>query len=82
MPVDPKPYKLNLDEFIASATSTPAELHPFFDAFRTLYNKKCVQEFVPWPRDSMPIPLFQAMAPIDPQAVCVPRRSNFVLVPG
>ncbi|KAF7295172.1 Saccharopine dehydrogenase [Mycena indigotica] len=41
MSVDPKPYKLNLDEFIATATSaTPSELHPFFDDFRVLYNKK------------------------------------------
>ncbi|KAJ7074388.1 hypothetical protein C8F01DRAFT_1100341 [Mycena amicta] len=41
MSVDPKPYKLNLDEFIATANSTtPQELHPFFDNFRVLYNKK------------------------------------------
>ncbi|KAJ7273374.1 hypothetical protein C8J57DRAFT_1129200 [Mycena rebaudengoi] len=42
MAVDaPKPYKLNLDTFIATAVSqTPQDLHPFFDAFRVLYNKK------------------------------------------
>nr|GAT57585.1 predicted protein [Mycena chlorophos] len=34
-------YKLNLDEFIAKAnSSTPPDLHPFFDSFRTLYTKK------------------------------------------
>ncbi|KAJ7093104.1 hypothetical protein C8R44DRAFT_835487 [Mycena epipterygia] len=42
MSIDPpKPYKLNLDDFIATALSaTPQELHPFFDSFRVLYNKK------------------------------------------
>ncbi|KAF9007150.1 hypothetical protein BDQ17DRAFT_261781 [Cyathus striatus] len=36
-----KPPKLVLDEFIAAALSnTPAELHPFFESFRTLYTKK------------------------------------------
>jgi len=40
MSVDPsKPY--NLDEFVATALSaTPQELHPFFNDFRVLYNKK------------------------------------------
>jgi 26S proteasome regulatory subunit N9 len=44
MAVDPpKPFKLNLDDFIATALSaTPSELHPFFDNFRVLYNKKSV----------------------------------------
>ncbi|KAJ6618236.1 hypothetical protein B0H10DRAFT_2164166 [Mycena sp. CBHHK59/15] len=42
MSVDPpKLYKLNLDDFIATALSaTPQELHPLFDDFRDLYNKK------------------------------------------
>ncbi|KAJ7771841.1 hypothetical protein B0H16DRAFT_1410471 [Mycena metata] len=41
MAVDPPKFKLNLDDFIATALSTtPQELHPFFDSFRTLYNKK------------------------------------------
>ncbi|KAJ7756770.1 hypothetical protein DFH07DRAFT_819878 [Mycena maculata] len=42
MAVDaPKAFRLNLDEFIATALSaTPLELHPFFDSFRVLYTKK------------------------------------------
>lgn len=44
MDVDaPKPFKLNLDEFIATAlSSTPPELHPFFESFKTLYTRKYV----------------------------------------
>ncbi|KAI6163982.1 hypothetical protein EDD17DRAFT_407931 [Pisolithus thermaeus] len=35
------PPKLVLDEFITKAlTSTPTELHPFFEAFRNLYTRK------------------------------------------
>ncbi|KAF9221772.1 hypothetical protein BS17DRAFT_710469 [Gyrodon lividus] len=35
------PPKLVLDEFIAKAlSSTPAELHPFFEAFNNLYTRK------------------------------------------
>ncbi|KIY66145.1 hypothetical protein CYLTODRAFT_444888 [Cylindrobasidium torrendii FP15055 ss-10] len=42
MEVDaPKPFKLNLDQFIATAlSSTPPELHPFFESFKTLYTRK------------------------------------------
>ncbi|KAH7911865.1 hypothetical protein BJ138DRAFT_1149655 [Hygrophoropsis aurantiaca] len=43
MPVDtPKPPpKLELDEFIATAlSSTPADLHPFFESFSKLYTRK------------------------------------------
>ncbi|KAF8963313.1 hypothetical protein BDZ97DRAFT_1043520 [Flammula alnicola] len=37
----PTPPKLVLDDFIATALSaTPAELHPFFESFRTLYTRK------------------------------------------
>jgi len=37
----PAPPKLVLDEFVALALSnTPADLHPFFESFRTLYTKK------------------------------------------
>ncbi|KAL1740501.1 hypothetical protein HDZ31DRAFT_47385 [Schizophyllum fasciatum] len=36
-----KPYKLDLDQFIATAVSaTPAELHAYFQSFQTLYNRK------------------------------------------
>ena len=47
MAVDPtKPYKLDLDQFIATAVSaTPAELHPYFQSFQTLYNRKYVTEY-------------------------------------
>jgi 26S proteasome regulatory subunit N9 len=42
VPVElPKPPKLDLDEFIASALSaTPSELHPFFQSFSDLYTRK------------------------------------------
>ncbi|RDB18179.1 putative 26S proteasome regulatory subunit rpn9 [Hypsizygus marmoreus] len=42
MAVDaPKPPKLVLDEFVATALSgTPAELHPYFESFRTLHTRK------------------------------------------
>ncbi|KAF9468438.1 hypothetical protein BDZ94DRAFT_1154026 [Collybia nuda] len=42
MAVDaPKPPKLVLDEFIAAALSgTPAELHPYFESFRTYHTRK------------------------------------------
>ncbi|OAX34906.1 hypothetical protein K503DRAFT_411159 [Rhizopogon vinicolor AM-OR11-026] len=42
IPVEvPKPQKLNLDEFIATALSaTPAELHPFFQSFSDLHTRK------------------------------------------
>lgn len=37
----PKPPKLNLDEFVATALSaTPAELHPFFESFGKLHTRK------------------------------------------
>ncbi|KAJ7699692.1 hypothetical protein B0H14DRAFT_3119983 [Mycena olivaceomarginata] len=37
----PPPFKLDLDNFIATALSaTPQEIHPFFESFRSLYNKK------------------------------------------
>ncbi|KAJ3508853.1 hypothetical protein NLJ89_g5527 [Agrocybe chaxingu] len=37
----PQPPKLVLDEFIGTALSaTPAELHPLFESFRTLYTRK------------------------------------------
>lgn len=44
MAVDaPKPPKLDLDVFISTALSaTPADLHPYFEAFRTLHTRKCV----------------------------------------
>ena len=35
------PQKLVLDDFIAKAiSSTPPDLHPFFEAFRNLYSRK------------------------------------------
>lgn len=38
------PPKLVLDDFITKAlTSTPPELHPFFEAFGNLYTRKCVR---------------------------------------
>ena len=38
-----QPPKLVLDDFIHTILSrTPAELHPFFESFRTLYTRKCV----------------------------------------
>jgi len=42
MPVElPKPPKLDLDEFIATALSaTPAKLHPFFKSFSKLHTRK------------------------------------------
>lgn len=44
MSVDrPKPPKLNVDEYLTTAlVATPAELHPFFESFRTLHERKCV----------------------------------------
>jgi hypothetical protein len=43
-PPKPPPFKLDLDNFIATALSaTPQEIHPFFESFRSLYNKKSVQ---------------------------------------
>lgn len=34
-------FKLDLDQFIGTALSaTPSELHPYFEAFRTLYTRK------------------------------------------
>ena len=44
MSVDrPKPPKLNIDEYLTTAlAATPAELHPFFESFRTLHERKCV----------------------------------------
>ena len=44
MSVDkPKPPKLNVDEYLTTAlAATPAELHPFFESFRTLHERKCV----------------------------------------
>jgi 26S proteasome regulatory subunit N9 len=37
----PKPPKLDLDEFIATALSaTPAELHPFFQSFSDLHTRR------------------------------------------
>ncbi|KAF4623062.1 hypothetical protein D9613_002313 [Agrocybe pediades] len=37
----PEPPKLVLDKFIAEAiAATPAELHPFFESFKTLYTRK------------------------------------------
>jgi hypothetical protein len=39
----PQPPKFVLDDFIGTALSgTPAELHPFFESFRSLYTRKCV----------------------------------------
>ncbi|KAJ8503310.1 hypothetical protein ONZ45_g10973 [Pleurotus djamor] len=39
MVVDPP--KLDIDDFTSKAiSSTPTELHPFFESFRTLYNRK------------------------------------------
>ncbi|KAF8902866.1 proteasome 26S subunit [Mucidula mucida] len=41
MDIDAPAPKFVLDEFIAAALSgTPAELHPFFESFRTLYTRK------------------------------------------
>ncbi|EIN05732.1 PCI-domain-containing protein [Punctularia strigosozonata HHB-11173 SS5] len=42
MAVDaPKPPKLDIDQFFATALSaTPAELHPYFESFRTLHQRK------------------------------------------
>ncbi|ETW79696.1 hypothetical protein HETIRDRAFT_322407 [Heterobasidion irregulare TC 32-1] len=42
MSVDrPKPPKLNVDEYLTTAlVATPAELHPFFESFRTLHERK------------------------------------------
>jgi hypothetical protein len=44
MAVDaPKPPKLDVDEYLSTAlTSTPAELHPFFEAFKNLHRRKYV----------------------------------------
>jgi 26S proteasome regulatory subunit N9 len=40
-PQQQAPPKFVLDEFISLAIdNTPAELHPFFDSFKTLYTKK------------------------------------------
>ncbi|KAF9539397.1 hypothetical protein CPC08DRAFT_770978, partial [Agrocybe pediades] len=37
----PEPPKLVLDKFIAEAiAATPAELHPLFESFKTLYTRK------------------------------------------
>jgi 26S proteasome regulatory subunit N9 len=37
----PKPPKLDLDEFIATALSaTPAELHSYFQSFSDLHTRK------------------------------------------
>ncbi|OCH87179.1 PCI-domain-containing protein [Obba rivulosa] len=42
MSVDkPKPQKIDVEEYLNVAISvTPAELHPFFESFRTLYSRK------------------------------------------
>ncbi|KAF5343935.1 hypothetical protein D9758_012143 [Tetrapyrgos nigripes] len=40
-PAAPAPPKLVLDEFITEAVSgTPSELHPFFEAFKTMHTRK------------------------------------------
>lgn len=42
MAVDkPKAPKLDVEEYLTTALSaTPAELHPFFESFRTLHSRK------------------------------------------
>lgn len=42
MSVDkPAPPKLDVDAYLSEAlTVTPAELHPFFQSFRDLHNRK------------------------------------------
>lgn len=44
MSVDkPKAPKLDVDQYLTTAlSSTPQELHPFFEAFNNLYNRKYV----------------------------------------
>lgn len=39
----PAPPKLDVDEYLTSALSaTPAELHPYFTAFKDLHSRKYV----------------------------------------
>lgn len=39
----PKPAKLDVDAYLATAlSSTPAELHPYFQAFQDLHSRKYV----------------------------------------
>ncbi|KAH8822798.1 hypothetical protein DL96DRAFT_1714263 [Flagelloscypha sp. PMI_526] len=41
MSVDPPKFKLDLDQFIATAlSSTPASLHAYFEKFKSLYERK------------------------------------------
>jgi 26S proteasome regulatory subunit N9 len=46
MAVDkPKAPKLDVDEYLTTALSaTPAELHPFFESFRSLHSRKSVYQ--------------------------------------
>ncbi|KAI0298961.1 hypothetical protein B0F90DRAFT_1729588 [Multifurca ochricompacta] len=53
----PKPPKLNVEEYLATAVSaTPSDLHPFFESFQSLYSRKLwhqltqkVDEFFDYP---------------------------------
>ena len=47
MAVDkPKAPKLDVDKYLTTAlSSTPQELHPFFEAFSNLYSRRWVYEF-------------------------------------
>ena len=49
MAVDrPAAPKLDVDEYLTSALSaTPAELHPFFSAFKDLHSRKYVIMLIP-----------------------------------
>lgn len=84
MPIDvSKPPKLDLDQFIGTAISaTPAELHPYFESFRTLHTRKWVT-FVFYKLGGTPhVPILQTMAPAYSKAFWVLRCPFEQTVPG
>jgi hypothetical protein len=40
----PRPAKLDVEEYLTTAiSSTPSDLHPFFESFQNLYSRKCAR---------------------------------------
>ncbi len=78
MDIDAPGPKFVLDEFIAAALSgTPAELHPFFESFRTLYTRKCVA----LPLACMRSDDMQIMAPAHSKAIRISRHTRIGAIP-
>lgn len=48
----PRPPKLDVEEYLTTAiSSTPSDLHPFFEAFQNLYSRKCARTPLLFPPD-------------------------------